>query len=243
VLVDKPPEKTAWMAELAALSYDRVLVHGDPALIAFEATFPQAAAIAGKLHYTGYVVGDPPAAADPEAGRGEVLVSAGGGAFGERLLTSALAARPLSRLAAAPWRLLAGTNLPAPALAALRRQADAGVVVERSRADFQALLANCRLSISLAGYNTTVEVLRSGAPAVLVPYAGGRETEQSRRARLLAARDAVTLVEEAELSPDRLAAAIDDADARGRRETPGLRLDGARDTSAAILALAAIVPE
>ena len=36
--------------------FDGVLVHGDPAVVPFERTFPGAARIAGKISYTGYVV-------------------------------------------------------------------------------------------------------------------------------------------------------------------------------------------
>lgn len=244
VLVEKPAAKTAWMAEVAATRYDRVLIHGDPALIPFAATFPQAERIADKLAYTGYVV-ERPAPADPEVdndiGRGEVLVSTGGGAFGGRLIETALAARPLSRLAEVPWRILAGHNLPAPVFEALRDQAGPGVTLERARGDFLALLGRCRLSISQAGYNTTVETLRAGVPAVLVPFAGGQESEQLRRARLLAERGAITLAEEAGLTPARLAAAIDAADRQGPPAGPAIAFDGGAVSAEIVRRLAAIV--
>jgi hypothetical protein len=37
------------------------------------------------------------------------------------------------------------------------------VIVERARADFPALLARATVSVSQAGYNTALDVLRSGA--------------------------------------------------------------------------------
>ena len=72
--------------------FDLVLVHGDPRLVPFERTFPRAGAIAGKLHYTGYVVEKPSVAGAADRSNGEVLVSAGGGAVwwaGQRCRTSA----------------------------------------------------------------------------------------------------------------------------------------------------------
>ncbi len=51
--------------------------------------------------------------------------------------------------------------------------------------DLGAELAGARASISQAGYNTTLEVVASGVPALLVPYATPEEDEQTRRARRL----------------------------------------------------------
>jgi len=88
-------------------------------------------------------------------------------------------------------------------------QQDLPEVVERARNDFTLRLRNCVLSVSQAGYNTVVETLQAGARAVLVPYAGGGESEQTSRARLLAGRGLVQVVEENALAPQALAAAID----------------------------------
>ena len=118
----------------------------------------------------------------------------------------------------------------------LTARAPAGVTVERSRPDFRSLLARGRLSISQAGYNTVLETMTAGIPAVVVPFAAGSETEQSLRARLLAQRGALTLVDEATLTPASLATAIAAALARGRAGagtgtgTAGLNLRGARTT-------------
>jgi predicted glycosyltransferase len=248
LLVEKPPEKMAWMAEAAA-AYDRVLVHGDPDLIAFPDSFPFADRLGERLTYTGYVVepaqtgGSPPTG--PEVPQGEVLVSAGGGAFGRQLLSSALQARPLSRAAALPWRLLAGHNLPAADVDALRREAPAGVVVERARPDFAACLAACRLSVSQGGYNTTAQLLQAGCRAVVVPYAEGGQSEQAERAALLAARGLLVAAPGADSDPQRLAAAVDRAlagpDPRAAAPArPNLR--GAERAAEILADLAAIVP-
>lgn len=224
------PEKAAWMRDMAASRFDAVVVHGDPRLIPFERTFPHAAEIAGMIRYSGYVVRDPPAAAGGGGVAGEVLVSIGGGAFGGRLASAALRARPLCGLNNATWRFLMGHNLPEAEFGRLRSGAAPGVVVERARADFQILLAGCRLSISQGGYNTAMEVLRAGPPAVMVPFAGGRQNEQVLRARRLAELDAVTVVDDATLSAESLARGIDRALSRGRRRIR-FRDDGARRTA------------
>ncbi len=161
---------------------------------------------------------EPPPPAESREGKGEVLVAAGSRENGEPLLAAALAARPMTSLADVPWRLLAGLNFPPDALLRLQGQAPPGVRVEAFRSDFTRLLAGASLSISQGGYNTTLEVLAAGIPAVLAPHGGGRDTEQSLRARLLAERGAVAAIGEDEaLTPQSLAEAVERAIALGSR--------------------------
>jgi predicted glycosyltransferase len=228
-LIQSKAAREAETLELASRYFDRVLVHGDPAVAGFERTFAPAAELGERLHYTGYVVDD--AAGVGELARGEVLVSAGGGAVGARLLETALRAREHTLLRGAPWRALAGVQCSEADFAALRRHATPGVTLERSREDFRALLGSCALSISQAGYNTVAEVLQARVRAVLVPFAGGAESEQSLRARLLAERGACQTLPEAAATPQALAAAVDRA-ARAPRPAAGLvDLNGARRTA------------
>ena len=113
ILVAKPkPERNREVAETVRRWFHRVLVHGDPAVVPFEATFPEAAAITERIVYTGYVVDEPPLQAESAAGRDEVLISAGGGSVGADLYRTALAAKPLSRLRDRTWRLLVGRTWP-----------------------------------------------------------------------------------------------------------------------------------
>jgi predicted glycosyltransferase len=236
VVVRDDPLRHHEIVDRVRRDIDRVLVHGDPTLIPFEASFPAAPEIADRLVYTGYVAqtSNPPARAAERglvvrrqttlrvAPSGEVVVSAGGGAAGMALLEIALATRRAGCLADLPWRVIAGTNLPESDFAALRASAPAGVAVERFRDDFVALLRGCRVSVSQAGYNTVLDLLAARARAVLVPFAAARETEQSLRAERLAALGAAVLVRESELSVAALAAAIERAAAR---PPPSLAID------------------
>ena len=207
-----PPEpaKADWAIEVVDRYVDRVLVHGDPAIARLDETFPAAQRIAERLAYTGYVVPEMPRGV-PESG--EVLVSTGGGAVGGALAEAAVRARALSRRAGdAPWRVLLGGNLAQDRFEAVRAAADPGTLVERNRPDFTRLLAACRLSVSQAGYNTVTELLAAGVPGVVVPFEGdGGEREQALRAERLAAAGRLTQLREAELTPARLAAAVDRA--------------------------------
>ena len=228
VLVAKPePHKRAAMVARAAALFDRVLFHGDPMLLDLARSLPEAAALGDRLIATGYVALPPPQPPPGDDGVDEIVISAGGGAVGRRLLDCALAARALSAEGHRRWRILAaGTGLAA-------RRED-GLIVEPNRPDFPALLPRTRLSVSQAGYNTVVDLLAARTRAVLVPFAAERENEQSLRAAALAARGLATCLDEAELSPDMLAQAIDRA-AAAPGPTHDIRLDGAACSADALL--------
>ncbi len=72
-----------------------------------------------------------------------------------------------------------------------------------------------------------MDVLTAKLLTVLVPFAGAGETEQSHRAARLAALGLATVVEEAALSPETLAAAVDRARATDPGGAAGIDLDGA----------------
>ena len=224
-LLQSRPEREAETAELAARLFDRILVHGDPRLAPFERTFGAARQLEDRLHYTGYVVGD---AGRAQGGEAEVLVSAGGGAVGRRLLEAAMLARSRTLLRGATWRVLAGINCSEADFQALGRSAQPGVVLERSRDDFAALLANCALSISQAGYNTVAETLQARVRAVLVPFAAGGESEQTLRAQLLAERGAAVMLDESALTAQSLAEAVNRAARAPRPAADLVDLNGAR---------------
>jgi predicted glycosyltransferase len=222
-LIQPRPEREAEALATFDRYFDRVLVHGDERVASFDLTFGLAPRLAGRLHYTGYVVAQP--AGPGDAGAGEVLVSAGGGAVGRRLLETAIEARALTLLRDRTWRVLAGVN--AGGLESLKGQ---GIIVEQARKDFTLRLRNCVLSVSQAGYNTVMETLQGGARAVLVPYAGAGESEQALRARMLS--HLFEVVEEAALTPRTLAAAIDRAAARERPSSGAIDLGGAARSAA-----------
>ena len=214
VVLPNDPRRSNEIVDRVSNDFDFVLVHGDPAFIPLEDSFPLASEIVDKVIYTGYVAeahqADDAATSD-QAGAGEVVVSVGGGAVGGALLRTAIETRRRGCLANLTWRLLAGPNLPEPEFAALAAGLSEGVVLERYRLDFPHILRRCRVSVSQAGYNTVLDILAARAAAVVVPFASGRETEQSLRAQRLAARGVLELVPENQLSPGRLASAIDRA--------------------------------
>jgi predicted glycosyltransferase len=210
LVASKRPGRDTEIVERIRRFFDAVFVHGDPALIPFGATFSSADQIDDLIRHTGYVTARDEAR-EPAEGKDEVLVSAGGGAVGADLLFAAAAARASTPVAGNLWRFLTGPNLPASDFEKLTALADTRTIVERFRPDFSARLRNAALSISQAGYNTTMDIL--------------------------AGKRLLTLVPEAELTPARLAAAVANA-LKTPAATAGVDLSGAATTARLVHELA-----
>ncbi len=208
----RKPGRNEEAARIVERDFDAVLVHGDPDFIPFAASFPPADEIAGRIHHTGYLAEPPPPKAKPgDAGWGEVIVSAGGGAVGGALLRTAIAARSLSSLKDRTWRILAGPAMLEAERAALENTGGSGAVIEPARPDFARLLTGAAVSVSQGGYNTVTDILNAGVKAVIVPFAGSGETEQTMRAGKLAERGIGVMLPESDLGPENLACAVGQA--------------------------------
>lgn len=231
VLVDKgEPERYRWMLDLALSHYDLILAHTDGAVLPFGLTFPFHRELGERLVETGFV-GPAPAPPASTTGRGEILVSAGGGRVGRTLLAAARDARPLVR-STARWRLIAHSEDEAAELA---QRLEPDVIIDRQRPDFRDLLANSLLSISQAGYNTVVEALAYEKPMVLVPFEDASETEQWTRAQKLAGLGLATVLAAHELGPRALADAVDACLEAPPRERPVIDLAGAERSARLVL--------
>jgi predicted glycosyltransferase len=211
--------------------FDLVLVHGDDEFIRLDRTFSLASKIAGKTRYTGYVSAAAVARSSSETdGRGEVIVSAGGGATCTPLMRAAMdAAMKDGRT----WRFLLGPSCPTAVHEFLKNKPN--VLVESIRLDFPGLLGRADASISQAGYNTTMDVVTCEVPAVMVPYQGMGQVEQNLRAARLAEVGRVALVPEADVSGGTLLAALKQAEYGQIQLTAELKTNGA-EKSADILA-------
>ena len=222
------PERVEEAHERALRDYDAVLVHGDPRLIALEASWPLDERVRPLVRYTGYV--DENEGPVPGGAREGILVSGGSSAASLPLYRAALAAAEAIR--DRPWRILVGPGVTEEDFVALRSVAPAHATVERARPDFRTLLSRAKVSVSQAGYNTTVDLLRTGARPVLVPFEAGQETEQRLRAERLKALGLAAVLPEADLSPGRLAAAIRQELASPPAPPHPVSLDGARQSVA-----------
>ena len=225
-ILDAPPVvRERWRLEGAFEAverhYDQVLVYGSPDVfdVATEYEWPDAAR--QKIQYCGYVCAPPPREVTesvrdrhPEASRnGRLVVAmAGGGADAYPLFDALLSAVPSIR-EAGPCHLVmvTGPFLPDERRRELAARAEGlPVDVVVSVPDPVSYAASADLVVSMAGYNTTAEILSVGTPALLVPRSGP-SAEQQMRARLFAERGWVDWLRPQGLSPDTLGRAVTEA--------------------------------
>ena len=203
--------------------YDAVLVHGDPALAPLDLSWPVDEALRSRLRYTGYVDEGP--VPDLDVVRAGIVVSGGSSAASLPLYRAALEASHSHT--ERRWHILVGRGISGDDFDALQHLAPPHVKVERARPDFRQLLARAELSISQAGYNTIVDILRSRVRSILVPFEGGHETEQRMRAERLRDAGLAQVLPEAELHEHSIAHAVEVAIARPVPPVPAIMLDGA----------------
>jgi predicted glycosyltransferase len=217
-------------------SFDRVCVYGCPNVFDPRVEYPIPPELGQRIEFVGYVVREAPCARlrplPPD--RPQVLVTVGGGQdAASRLETylDSLALKPTD------WdtTLVLGPLLDVADAQRVRRRARlmGGVTVHGFLQDLPRTLADSDAVVSMAGYNTTAEILQSGVPAVLLPRTEPRR-EQEIRASRLARLGMVDVLNSP--TPETLRGALEKALTRRPGLAPSvLRLDGARRMSEVIL--------
>lgn len=222
------PDRAAKTETRLTEFYDGVLVHSDPHITPLDQSWPVTPAIAAMLRYTGFVTAHAPTAHPDRAGAGEIIVATGGGAVGDDIFTAAIAAATLRP----DWslRLLVGGGEDRVARFAAQAEAAPNVIVEPVRPDYRQMLCHARASVSMCGYNTAMDLLQTGVPAVIVPFDDGGEVEQSLRAKSLRTAPTIDAIARDELSAERLVKALEQVANAATTRSPDVDLDGAAGT-------------
>jgi predicted glycosyltransferase len=208
--------------------YNGILVHADPDLTKLDMSWPLTSDVTAMLRYTGYVAPPAPQTHADNVGAGEIVVSAGGGAVGQALFECAIKAAKRSPLR---WRLLVGGANAEARITELKTLADDPMIkIEPVRSDFRQMLHHVTASVSMCGYNTALDVLQTGVPAVFVPFDDGGEVEQTLRARALSVQPGIEVLSATDLTPQSLMAEVKRVASKDRRSPSGLRMNGATES-------------
>ena len=220
--------------------FDNVLVHSDIQYLPLSYTFQQTAAINIPIVYTGYIhsiSSDESTNASvnhrSKAVNG-VVVSAGSSAAGLPLLRCALGAKKLSNQNNKPWLIRVGHAVEQEDFYALCKQADSCTTIERNQPGFLNTLRQYAVSVSLCGYNTSLDLLLAGTPCVLVPFEGHGESEQRDRAEALSRLSHIDVLYERDLNAKTLARAVDHVATQPRDSFALPNLEGLAGSVAAI---------
>ena len=194
---------------LANRYFDVVLAHTDPNFARLDESFSPRVPLRVPIRYTGFVASNGHPLRRPAHPSHGVVVSAGGGVAGAPFLNAAVSAYRLLE-DDLEMTIITGPFLSEEAWRSLQAEANGrkGLTLLRSVPDLSSVLQNARASVSQCGYNTSLEILMSGVPALVVPFADGGEDEQTKRANRLQTLGAVRVLESSNLGPRRLAAEI-----------------------------------
>ena len=199
--------------------YARILVFGmrDVYDVVEKYQIPESEAT--KVFYCGYVTNLSKAShapdirarylAEPSTDTRLIVVMAGGGADAYPMMSTLMDALP-KVLEDRPCvvAVITGPFMPAELIEDLNRRAkQLPIHMMESVNDSLSYISAADLVIAMAGYNTSVEILRMKKPAILIPRAGP-SAEQRTRAGLFADKHWVAMIDPDELTPDHLAQQI-----------------------------------
>ena len=227
--------------------FHALLVHADPAVVRLEETFGQLGSIRIPVVYTGFVAAKGDAVPDRNAWRHAqgiaddqrlVVASAGGGAVGFDLLDAMWkAVRLLQARHPLVLQAFTGPFMDGSQVAELERRQTATLRLDRFSDNFTAWLQVADAAVSMAGYNTCMNILTTCPPALVYPFEQNRE--QGLRARRLADRGVLQILERRDLEPERLAHRL--AEVMGQAPSPHtIDTDGAARTARWLAALGAL---
>ncbi len=205
-----------WQAEGAYATveafYDRVLVYGMHELFDMVTHYDFPPAISQRFRYCGYIC-PPPATRKHTATQLQldakvkhIVVMAGGGADAYPMMAAVLDALALLTIDQGYHCLLiTGPFMPEAERQELQQRArNLPVQVLTAVEDTYRFIYHADLIIAMAGYNTAVEILQCGTPAILIPRRGP-SAEQRMRARFFAEKAWVSMLDPDELYGTQLA--------------------------------------
>jgi predicted glycosyltransferase len=224
--------------------YDTVLVYGKREVFDLAEQYGFSPSVAERLRYTGYVC-TPQAPRYTARVRAKYIPSsdgttklivamAGGGADAYPMMRALLDALPTINARQRSFlALIAGPFMPAEQRRDLEQRARGlPARVSVSVSDTLSYIAAADLTIAMAGYNTTMEILHSGKRAILIPRRGP-SAEQRMRAQLFAGQGWVEMIDPDQLDVATVAAQVCGGLARGPQMSAPQQPDMAGLTSAA----------
>lgn len=198
--------------------FDQLLIHGDPNLHSLEDSFSRVGDLDCDVRYTGYVVqrhgNSQPTIADNIAlGKKEpmILVSVGGGRFGHELLDCVVqSAEILESKIPHRIQIFTGPFMSDDRFWALKNAAKdrSNLHIRRYTPSLLTYMQQADLSVSMSGYNTTMNILTTGVRALMLPFTGNDDQEQTMRVERLAQLDKARRIQPDDLQPARFAATV-----------------------------------
>ena len=192
--------------------FDLLLIHGDRQFQPLEESFSRISDLNCKVHYTGYVVQSSPEnpvlndedKAALNCDKPLILASIGGGRFGHELLDSLVEAAPiLEWIVPHQIQMFTGPFFPDEKFAQMQASTatQANINIQRYTPNLLAYMEKADLSISMGGYNTTMNILTTGVRSMMLPFLGNGDLEQTIRSQKLEKLGILKVIRPADLEP------------------------------------------
>ncbi len=192
--------------------FDMLLIHGDPNFVKLDLSFSRIKDLNCPVHYTGYVVQKSPTIVTSDKLSNPykplILVSVGGGRFGHNLLECVAKTAPiLKHKIPHHIQMFTGPFCPESVLEKLQNIASNqnNITVARYTPNLLDYMEKADLSIGMAGYNTTMNILTTGVKAMMMAFQGNNDKEQETRVKKLDALGRVKMIQPQDLNPENFA--------------------------------------
>ncbi|MEO1375333.1 MAG: glycosyltransferase [Cyanobacteria bacterium J06635_10] len=239
-------EESDIIVKLINQYFDLILCHADPRFQTFAANFSRIKELNCDIEYTGFVAQSLPDTvtendnflANINKDNPLIIVSVGGGRLGYELLDSVIeASKILENQISHQIQIFTGPFMPEAQFLKLQQASSTRKNVNLRRYTNQLLnyIKKADLSISLTGYNTTMNILRTNVRAIVVPIGHyDKDREQLLRTKKLEELKIVEVINPNNLEPAHLAEKIITSLKKEtvRNSSDIFNLEGARNTAA-----------
>lgn len=188
--------------------FDLLLIHGDPKLVKLEESFSRIQDLNCSVYYTGYVTQKLSESNQINVKNPLILVSVGGGRFGHDLLECIVKTAPILEEKIPHYiQMFTGPFIPEEVFERLQNLAVGknNIAIDLYTPDLLSYMQQADLSISMSGYNTTMNVLNTGIKAMMMAFRGNGDREQELRANKLEKLNRIKVIQAEDLQPEKFA--------------------------------------
>lgn len=201
------------ICNLTSKYFDLILFHSDRNFQKLEESFPRVKDLNCEVKYTGFVAQSIPVnqtlnpvdLANLNRQKPTILVSIGGGRIGYELLVSVLEASSLlAQKIPHHIQVFTGPFMPEKQFLTLQETAlnKSNITLQKYTSNLMAYMVKADLSISLTGYNTTMNILRTGVRSLVAPIGHySYDKEQLVRTQKLEKLGMVEVIDPDKLEP------------------------------------------
>lgn len=210
---ESDPEEEETICNLMNRYFDLLLFHADSRFQTFSDSFARHQEILAEVIHTGFVTQLPKFTATPfeklwsevSLDTVKIVASIGGGRIGYEVLEALIKSSAiLSRKLPHVMKIFTGSFMPVEKVAQLRKLASDrdNIQIETYTPQLLEYMQTADISVSLGGYNTTMNILSTGVRAIIVPIGHEHvDKEQLHRTQKLEQLGIVNSIHPQDLSP------------------------------------------